>query len=59
VDDWAVRLARFQREAHILAALDHPNIAQSHGFEKSPVANAHPYVPDENIRRVPSGDSSM
>ncbi len=29
------RLARFQREAEVLASLNHPNIAQIHGFEES------------------------
>ena len=29
------RLARFQREAQVLAALNHPNIAQIHGLEES------------------------
>ena len=29
------RLARFQREAQVLASLKHPNIAQIHGIEKS------------------------
>jgi serine/threonine protein kinase len=29
------RLACFQREAEVLAALNHPNIAQIHGLEKS------------------------
>src|SRR3954451_10675263 len=29
------RLARLRREAEVLAALNHPNIAQIHGLEKS------------------------
>ena len=33
----AERLARFQREAQLLAALNHPNIAQIHGFEDSQI----------------------
>src|SRR5262245_56134471 len=29
------RLARFQREAEVLAALNHPNVAHIHGLEKA------------------------
>src|SRR5262245_5731967 len=31
----ADRLGRFQREAQLLASLNHPNIAQVHGLEES------------------------
>jgi eukaryotic-like serine/threonine-protein kinase len=31
----AERLARFQREAEVLASLNHPNIAHVHGLERS------------------------
>lgn len=34
------RLARFQREAEVLAALNHPHIAQIHGVEESDGARA-------------------
>lgn len=34
------RLARFQREAHVLASLNHPNIAHIHGLEESGGARA-------------------
>src|SRR5262245_30498714 len=35
------RLARFEREAQLLAALNHPNIAHVHGFEESPAGAGH------------------
>src|SRR5262245_9456918 len=34
------RLARFQREAEVLASLNHPNIAGIHGVEDAPMGRA-------------------
>src|SRR5262245_47306187 len=34
------RLARFGREAHVLASLNHPNIAAIYGFEEVPSASS-------------------
>jgi eukaryotic-like serine/threonine-protein kinase len=36
----AVRLARFEREARVLAALSHPNIAAIHGLQQFDGINA-------------------
>jgi len=40
VADDPERLARFHREAQVLASLNHPHIAQIHGFEDAPSAGA-------------------
>ncbi|HVS65560.1 MAG TPA: protein kinase [Thermoanaerobaculia bacterium] len=47
------RLGRFQREAHLLASLNHPNIAAIHGLEQ---ADGNPFlvlelVEGENLRQ--------
>src|SRR5215472_16752261 len=36
----AQRMARFEREAHVLASLNHPNIAAIHGLEESGATRA-------------------
>src|SRR5215208_3648935 len=55
------RLARFEREAQVLASLNHPNIAQIYGLEESTGVPAliMEFVPgqtlEEVVRRLPSG----
>src|SRR3990170_7716458 len=52
------RLARFQREAKMLAALNHPNIATIHGLEQS--GSTHflvmELVPGETLRERVAGE---
>src|SRR5258708_1107368 len=43
----AERMARFQREAQVLAALNHPNIAQIYGMESNSLIME--FVPGENL----------
>src|SRR5580658_1080916 len=42
------RLARFKREAQLLAALNHPNIAQIYGLQDN--ALVMEYIPGEDLR---------
>ena len=52
----AERLARFQREAEILAAFNHSNIAQIHGLEKSVTALVMELVEGEDLsQRIARG----
>jgi len=44
----AERMARFEREAQVLASLNHPNIAQLYGLEER--ALVMEYVPGETLR---------
>ena len=46
------RLARFKREAHLLAALNHPNIAAIHGLEE---ADGKPFLVLELVEGNGSG----
>jgi serine/threonine protein kinase/Tol biopolymer transport system component len=50
------RLARFEREAQVLASLNHPNIAAIYGFEEGP-AEAGPYVRTDDYVRTEAGPS--
>src|SRR5258708_6471680 len=51
------RMARFQREAQALAALNHPNIAQIYGMEES--ALVMEFVPGEDLRGPLPLDEAM
>src|SRR5258706_3394238 len=55
------RLARFQREAQVLAALNHPNIAQIYGLDESEGARflVMEYVPGENLKGPMPLDEAM
>ena len=45
------RLARFQREAEVLASLNHPNIAAIHGLEEAADTKAL-VLEDNHLRRL-------
>ena len=50
------RLARFQREARLLASLNHPNIATIHGLEES--SGTH-FLVMEMVHRRDPGRSAL
>ncbi len=53
----AERMARFQREAQVLAALNHPNIAQIYGMEGS--ALVMEFVPGDAVKGPLAVDDAM
>src|SRR4051812_43111523 len=56
-----LRLARFRREAQLLASLNHSNIATIHGLEQADGCNflVMEYVPGEDLRQRLKRDGAM
>ena len=48
------RLARFQREAQVLASLNHPGIAAIYGIEKSEDTQGYCQVKQNRVERAPT-----
>ena len=55
------RIARFQREAEVLASLNHPNIAQIYGFEDGAGVQALviEYIAGETLDRLIANRRSL